>query len=127
MWKLIGRPSCLVYNDDNCPLKCNFLRLNQNVVIVKVEVNYGNEIVEYRLFTVPCRNLAFRAAILDECQIYLGDGYGLGGREKDIFLLAPPTAIKRDPHPLGTWKTKMAVCTGERSILRASEKTGDCQ
>ena len=67
-----------------------FLRLNQNVVIVKVEVNYGNEIVEYRLLTVPCRNLAFRAAILDECQIYLGDGYCLGGSEKDIFSLLPP-------------------------------------
>ena len=50
-----------------------------------------------------------RAAILDECQTYLG------------------VALNPNVHPLGTYKTKMAFHTSKRSILTIlrNEKMGD--
>ena len=45
----------------------------------------------------------FWAAILYECQNYLGGGGGLGGSEKN-FSGPPPRAIIPDAHPLGTFE-----------------------
>ena len=54
-----------------------------------------------------------RAAILHECQNYLGGGAGagagLGGSEKNIFLAPPPhppRAIIPDAGPLGTFENQ---------------------
>ena len=54
-----------------------------------------------------------RAAILHECQNYLGGGGGLGGREKNIFLAppspippSPPRAIIPDARHLGTFENQ---------------------
>ena len=50
-----------------------------------------------------------RAAILYECQNYLGGGAGLGGSEKNIFLApspSPPRAIIPDAGPLGTFENQ---------------------
>ena len=51
-----------------------------------------------------------RAAILHECQNYLGGGAGLGGSEKNIFLAPPPPppprAIIPDAGPLGTFENQ---------------------
>ena len=51
-----------------------------------------------------------RAAILHECQNYLGGGVGLGGSEKNIFLAPPPPppprAIIPDAGPLGTFENQ---------------------
>ena len=49
-----------------------------------------------------------RAAILHECQNYLGGGGGLGGSEKNIFLAPPPTprAIIPDARRLGTFENQ---------------------
>ena len=56
----------------------------------------------------------------------------LGGSEKNIFSLhthppPPPTsqpinAINPEANPLGTYETKMAVRTGQRSILTILRK-----
>ena len=49
------------------------------------------------------------AAILHECQNYLGGGGGMGGSEKNIFLApyrAPPRAIIPDPCPLSTFENQ---------------------
>ena len=45
------------------------------------------------------------AAILHECQNYVGGGSGLGGGEKEFFLFfspLPPRATIPDARPLGT-------------------------
>ena len=52
-----------------------------------------------------------RAAILQECQNYLGGGGGLGGSEKNIFLAPPsaappPRAIIPDARHLGTFENQ---------------------
>ena len=52
-----------------------------------------------------------RAALLHECQNYLGGGAGLGGSEKNIFLAPPtapppPRAIIPDAAPLGTFENQ---------------------
>ena len=50
-----------------------------------------------------------RAAILHECQNYLGGGAGLGGSKKNIFLAPPPPpprAIIPDAGPLGTFENQ---------------------
>ena len=60
-----------------------------------------------RSFEIECFKL--RAAILDECQTYLG------------------VALNPNVHPPGTYKTKMAFHTSKRSILTIlrNEKMGD--
>ena len=53
-----------------------------------------------------------RAAILHECQNYLGGGGGLGGSEKNILLAppspipSPPRAIIPDARHLGTFENQ---------------------
>ena len=44
-----------------------------------------------------------RAAILHECQNYLGGGGGLGGSEPPP---SPPTTIIPDARPLGTFENQ---------------------
>ena len=63
--------------------------------------HYGNELdclQSFRRKIVEIENFGLRAAILDECQIYLGGE----GR----------FAINPDPHTFGTFETKMAAPTG---------------
>ena len=51
-----------------------------------------------------------RAAILHECQNYLGDGGGLGGSEKNFSRPSPPPLLLRaiipDARPLGTFENQ---------------------
>ena len=61
---------------------------------------------------IEIESFALRAAILHECQNYLGGGGGLGGSEKNnykiIFLAPPPRppAIIPDTRPLGTFENQ---------------------
>ena len=48
------------------------------------------------------KDFALQAAILDECQIYLGGGE----------RLTSPTSINPDAYPLCTYENKMAAHTG---------------
>ena len=49
---------------------------------------------------------ALRAAILHECQNFLGGGGDLGGKEKNFSLPPSPTAIIPDARPLGTFENQ---------------------
>ena len=65
---------------------------------------------------VDIERFALRATILDDCQIYLRGG----GQSTSSLVCLNPDAL-----PLGTYKTKMATCTGKRPILTIfTEKRG---
>ena len=53
---------------------------------------------------VEIERFALRAAILHECQNYLGGGGGLGGSEK--IGPPPPRAVIPDARPLGTFENQ---------------------
>ena len=60
---------------------------------------------------IEIEGIVLRAAILHECENYLGGGGGLGGSEKNIFLYfsrpsPPPRAIIPDVRPLGTFENQ---------------------
>ena len=70
---------------------------------------FFRKIVDIERFALP-------AAILDECQIYLGGG----GQSL--------ASLKPDAQPLGTYETKMATRTGKCSILTIfMKKKGVCE
>ena len=52
------------------------------------------------------KRFALRAAILQECQNFLGGGNDLGGSEKIFSPSPPPTAIIPDARPLGTFENQ---------------------
>ena len=63
--------------------------------------------------------VALRVAILDKCQVYLGERrhmYLRGGHRPS------PTVIHPDTPLLSTYETKMAARTGKHSILRSYKK-----
>ena len=70
-----------------------------------------------------------RAAILHECQNYLGGGGGLAGGEKNILLAPSPhtRAIILDARPSVHLKIKVPVTVRRGISKRSREKIGDCE
>ena len=68
----------------------------------------GPTTIDQKTMRTTLRKSMLRAAILHECQNYLGDGGGLGGSEKNIFLAppSPPRAIIPDARHLGTFENQ---------------------
>ena len=71
----------------------------------------GPTTIDQKTMRTTLRNSMLRAAILHECQNYLGGGGGLGGSEKNIFLAPPsapppiPSYNPRRPPPRYIWKS----------------------
>ena len=72
----------------------------------------GPTTIDQKTMLTTLRKSMLRAAILHECQNYLGGGGGLGGSEKNIFLAppspipSPPRAIIPDARHLGTFENQ---------------------
>ena len=67
------------------------------------------------------KRFAPRAAILHECQNYLGGGGGLGGSEKireNFSRPSPRRAIIPDARPLGKKKSRWSPLTVRRALCR---------
>ena len=80
---------------------------------------------------IEIERFALRAAILRECQNYLGSGDGLGGNEKNLFYFSRPPCpraiIPDAPPSLGTLEKQDTVTIRRGISKRSHEKIGDCE